>query len=135
MFKLCGEQKRGQARLSPTDSQQQRQIADIYRGVEKIPVWADKFGKFTLDLFQSKNRESLWVEIVEGVFECYDPSTMQNNFVFDHTGGINGTVVPRWHSQSVSQCLLSATAPAHPKEGQPFLFQGNLHESVSDSMF
>lgn len=49
--------------------QQWREIADIYCAWEKIPVWADKFGKFTLDIFQSKDGDSLWVEIVEGVFE------------------------------------------------------------------
>lgn len=37
-----------------------------------------QFGKFTLDIFQSKDRESLWVEIVKGVFESYDQSTTQN---------------------------------------------------------
>lgn len=39
----------------------------------------------TPDVFQNKDRESLWVEIVKDVFECYNQPTKQN-ILYLHTG-------------------------------------------------
>lgn len=102
VFKLCGEQKQDQARLSPTGSQQWREIADIYCGWEKIPVWADKFGKFTLDIFQSEDGISLGWSSGRCVWMLRSINQAEY-FVFERTCGINDTVVPGPPSQSVPQ--------------------------------
>lgn len=46
------------------------EVTDIYLDCSKILVLCDKFGKFTFDVFQSKDVEYLWAEIAEGLFEC-----------------------------------------------------------------
>lgn len=138
VFKLCGEQKQDQARLSPTGSQQWREIADIYCGWEKIPVWAGKFGKFTLDIFQSEDGISLGWSSGRCVWMLRSINQAEY-FVFERTCGINDTVVP---GPPLPVCAAGASAGSQPqspliqeKVNQPFLFQGNLHGSISDSMF
>lgn len=117
-----------QARLSPMGSQQCREIVDIYCGWEKIPVWADKFGKLILDIFRSKDRECLRVEIEKGVFECYDQSTSKTFCIW--TRGWD-----EWHNGAVAALPACAPVPGAGSQPQSPLTQNQISPFYSKGTF